>query len=42
MEACLITVDLCSSLTGTIVTLFTPKLIIKSYRVWGTVGEGEG
>lgn len=31
----------CSSLTGTAVTLFTPKLIIRSYEGWGTAQKGE-
>lgn len=39
MEACLIT--LYSSPTGTVVTLFTPELIIRCYRRWGVVGEGK-
>lgn len=37
----LITVHLCSSLTGTVVTLFTLKLIITSQREWRTAGGGE-
>lgn len=42
MEACLIA--LYSSLTGTVVTLFTPELIIRSlHKVewWGMAGKGK-